>query len=336
MKTFLIRSSEELIKQGMVGYGYKKINFSLCNNITSLATEFKRKGIDRGRNKRQTEHFFNIKKGDRIIVPLNKHFVIGYAEGKQSYDPNTKLKYAQNRQHVKFLKLTKVENKNVAYIPRHILNTKLQQRLKVRFAVNDLSQFDKDFALIENRINNDKSLQPSIIIAEKIEAYIDDFKKKLIKILQKNENITLKAGGQGLELLIKELLELEGYSEVKILEKSNTKGKGDIDIKALKIDFSGIEEVVFCQIKHHKNISSKKAIDQLIEARKTIKDSSNYTKYIAITTALFKEDDVENAKEENIICMDGILLTDWIVNNLSKLKSKTLASLGIGIIPHFF
>jgi restriction system protein len=330
-KTLLVRSPKALIKSGCVGYGFKAVNFSLFPDATALFDEFKTQGINPSRRRKAATRFFNITEGDRILVPLNRTIAIGYATGIKSFEASPVHQHTENRQAVSFL----ADASNVMFISRDVLSTKLQQRLKIRMANTDLSEFNNELDVLEERLSNEQSFCPSMIISEKTEDYINDFKQQLMNKLRKNKDIKLKAGGEGLERLVKELFECENYSGVTIPSKHEIKGKGDIDVKATKVDFTGVEQHVYCQVKHHDKFTGKKAVDQLIEARKLLHEPTISARYIVMTTAEISDEVKEYATANDIICMNGSQLTEWLYSNLDSLNDDTLAMLGIAHVPRF-
>ena len=66
--------------------------------------------------------------------------------------------------------------------------------------------------------------------------------------LQKGKS-NLQTGGIGLENLVCEIMQCEGY-ESKILAKNKFQGKADADILAIKED-SFMSKKIFVQVKHH-------------------------------------------------------------------------------------
>lgn len=142
-------------------------------------------------------------------------------------------------------------------------------------------------------------------------------------------NTRLKAGGRGLEELVKELLEIEGYSSVDILDKKNGEGIADVDIQATSENNPFLKDILV-QVKHHRGETSKHAIEQLIAYEKET-DATTY-KWV-ITTGYISDDSKEFAELNQVNIMEGKQFIEWIYANLSKLKSSTKENLGIVDVP---
>ncbi|UOO86504.1 restriction endonuclease [Neisseria arctica] len=141
-------------------------------------------------------------------------------------------------------------------------------------------------------------------------------------------NTWLAAGGNGLERLVKELLEIEGYS-AKIESKNQSSGIADIDISAEKIDrFNQCRLLI--QVKHHKGETNSHGLKQLIAYDDN--DETDAQKWL-ITTADLSDASKQLAEANQIRVMNGKALVDWIDESLEYLSVGTKQRLGIINVP---
>ncbi|MBN2825624.1 MAG: hypothetical protein JXQ76_09885, partial [Campylobacterales bacterium] len=82
----LVRSPSELIALEQVGYGWSGINFSEYSSDTEVINAIKTKGWSLGRKANMIKRFFNLKKGDIVVLPFSKSIAIAEVEGTKSYD----------------------------------------------------------------------------------------------------------------------------------------------------------------------------------------------------------------------------------------------------------
>lgn len=148
----------------------------------------------------------------------------------------------------------------------------------------------------------------------------------------KSGKTNIKAGGRGLEELVRELLQIDGY-DTKILSKRNGEGMADVDIKAEKIDHILGEQKIFIQVKHHQGMSSNYGLKQLEEARKQLNEDYKDFQLVFLTTANISDVDINEAYEKDIICIDGQSFIDWLYDNLNKLSYETKTALHIIDLP---
>ncbi|MFB6330547.1 restriction endonuclease [Acinetobacter variabilis] len=323
-KYLMVRSPEILIKDNKIGYGWMHVNFSAHEEIKSLIKDIIEKNGSIGRMTNQVKNYFSLKNGDIVIVPLGKKIAIGRVLGQKYYDPLFKGGHGANQVTVDFFKK---ENK-VIYIPRSKLKENLESRLKLRTTIGDLSRFSQEIEHIIQNLNDYGGFDVKNSYQEKSDLYEAEFKKELLDALWKG-NTRLKAGGRGLEELVKELLEIEGYSNVYILDKKNGEGIADIDIQATSEKNPFLKDILV-QVKHHRGETSKHAINQLIAYEN--ETATNAYKWV-ITTGHISDESKLYAEENQINIMEGEQFVDWIYTNLDKLKNITKENLGIVDMP---
>ena len=325
---------DELLKNEVVAVGWSDLNFTLFKeNKATLVNElgkyyFNGEEISpqkRGRWETQSFRFCTIKKGDRIVVPYNNYIIFAEANGQQIYKPEAKRLDLANQQKVSFLR----NNTNdIVKIPRVDLPDKMQRRLRVPGSiVTDFS----DFKDIINMIFDNKTYKYKNIYEKNRQVKIEKFKSELLDNI-KTGKTNIKAGGRGLEELVSQLLQIDGY-DTHILDKRNGEGIADIDIKAEKIDHLLGEQKLFIQVKHHQGISSNYGLKQLEEARKQLNENYKDFQLVFLTTAKISESDINEAYEEDIICIDGQGFVDWLYDNLDKLPYETKTALHVAYIP---
>lgn len=320
----MVRSPESLIKENKIGYGWKQINFSTHNNVNSLIKDIIEKNGSIGRMTNQVKNYFNLKQDDIVIVPLGKSIAIAKVLGEKFFEPSFTGGHGANQIKVEFFR----KDNKIIRIPRSTLKQNLERRLKLRTTIGDLSRFYEEIEHLIQNLNNYGNFEINNSFQEKAGFYEQEFKKELLNAICKG-NTRLKAGGRGLEELVKELLKIEGYSQVDILDKKNGEGIADVDIQATSENNPFLKDIIV-QVKHHNGETSNHAINQLIayEAEAT----SNAYKWV-ITTGHISDESKLYAEENQINIMEGEQFVDWIYTNLDKLKRTTKESLGIVDVP---
>lgn len=325
MNIMMVRCPRFVLDKGFIGYGWDRVDFSKFDNENDLIKQFSQQypnGI--GRHTNNIKRYYNLKKGDIVIVPLFKSIAIGVVDGEKKFDITLSQNNACNLISVDFFK---TEDKHLALIPRGLLTQGLESRLKLRTSIANLNVFKDNICDLIDAIKNKGFYEHETYILEREEKEKSNFKQKLLQFITSGKT-WISAGGNGLERLVKELFEIEGYT-AKIHAKNKTRDISDIDIIADKIDrFS--ETHILIQVKHHSNISGSYGIKQLIAINDY--DDQNYKK-LFITTADISEETKVFALENNIETMVGSELVDWIYENIDKLSNKTKQQLGIIEIP---
>ena len=324
----------ELLKNEVVAVGWSYIDFTLCkDNREKFDAElekvyFKNSKLApsvKGKWRNQSFRFCGIKKGDYIVVPYHQYIILAEAVGEQIYKPEVINLNLANQQKVQYL--YDRDNKLVK-IPRASLPENMQRKLRVLGSiVTDFSEFKNE---IDTIFASGKFSYKNIHESQK-EQKITDFKKTLLNNIR-NGHTNLKAGGRGLEELVSELLEIEGY-KTKILGKSTFSGIADVDIEAEKIDQFFGEQKLFVQVKHHQGESSDWGLEQLKAAKNILDKDNKDFQLVFITTAGISDDVIEKAYENNIVCIDGQKLVDWLYDNLTSLSELTKEALHIIFVP---
>lgn len=322
---FVMVRSPKLIKQNQIGYGWARVDFSQFDTVTDLINQgFK--DIDRGRQTNQIKRYFNLKQGDYVVVPFSGSIAIAEVVGQKSHHPITKgLRYGENRITVSYL-----QHKDGYFIPRNNLSTALQNRLKIRTTICDLNAFSEELYKHIESVKNNTLYTWDTEQEQKLQENTETFKKNLLARLRNNKEMNLKSGGIGLEKLIQEILEAKGYTAY-IPAKNEKSGIQDVDIIATRMaEFSGKQEVILIQAKHHAGTTNSHGVKQ-VAAYEINEEEYTYIERVLITTAAFKN--IEFAEQNNVTVLAGAEFVDWIYENLEYLSKKSLSALGVSNVP---
>lgn len=335
-KYYMVRamlSSEEDLKlfqeNSIVAVGWSKVDFSKYINQPEMLREkvveqyyksgdFAPQSV--GRQLNQVVRFVSIKTGDYIVVPYWSQILLAEATENFRYD---KASFERDLSNQLVVNYKKHEGKFLT-IPRNALSEGLQRRLRVRGnSVGALDEFHSEIAaLFEKGQTFDNTIYEAIQHKE------EKFKRDLEHVLTDGKN-NLQTGGIGLERLVCELMQCEGY-DAKVLDKKRFEGMADADIEAFKEDRFNSQKI-FIQVKHHSDVSDSWGIEQLEKIIQSNKYSDHT--YVFVTSAKMTEEDKKRAEDDEIIWMDGSGLAEWIVDNIDKLSSETLNKLRISPVP---
>ena len=313
-----------LFKNDVIAIGFSRVSFANndIDNIVSLIEleyNFWNKLSQGSRTLRKNEinRFKKISNGDIIIVPYYGYVCLAIAEGKEIYDNSLIDSVDLSNQHkVKYLR----SNGEVLRIPRAELSEGLQRRLRVRGrSVSDLWEFQEEINNIYMFAEDSYSWTNNIAIYE--EEKKNQFKNTLLNNIRTGKTY-LGAGGIGLEDIIVEMLQLEGYNAKKLPKNIFPTG-ADADIKATRSDIFSDTNLLI-QVKHHQGFSSGAGIKQLLNIRP--QDESNEYKefkFVLITTANIDTSISEQCEEYDIDFLDGSQFIDWLFDLLPKLSEES-------------
>ena len=319
-KVLLMRGPVELISEGYAGIGWGQ--FQLCK-FTTADKFFKHLESTQqsvGRSGNQLRRFIEVKQGDIIVVPAPARIYIGIATGEKQFCANKP--WGENQIKVDFP--CDAENEPIS-IARTDLKQGLQSRLRIRLTVADLDYFKDEIIERYNDIKNNVSSGALSKINEKAGEKLEQFKAKLLDNLR-NRNHYLEAGGQGLEHLVKELLEIEGYTAVIPSKQSHEVGV-DVDIEAQSRN-PFITQELLIQVKDHVGYTDKHAIEQIAKAKK---EDDCYRWVVSL--ADFSQDAKDCAVKFNVKLMSGNEFVDWLAELWQDLSPTTQQKLGIASVP---
>lgn len=320
---------KEFVEKGVVAVGWSDLKFTDYVNISELKNAIwnsyykdsskRQQSISLSLN--QASMFKNIQKGDKIIVPCPYGVLLAEADDGEIYSDSSYKFDLANQHRVKF----QLKNGKPKIVARTELPENLQRRLRVRGrSVSNLIEFKN---IIDKLFEEDYSFSEQVQSNENSEQ--DLFKAELLKRIQ-NGKTYLQTGGTGLEYLVKEIMECEGY-KADVLDKKAFPEFADADVKAEKIDRFSTQQFLI-QVKHHYGVSNDWGITQLAK----IREYHKYDEYdlMFITSASVNERTMQEAEKFGIDVFDGNALVELIYDNLNKLSEETKRRLGISLIPH--
>lgn len=319
-KYMLVRSPRSLLKSGMVGHGWRQVDFSRFDSADDLINYFKEEKINRGRKTNQIKRFFNLSMGDIALVPAEQAVAVVKVDGKKSYDRSA-VGYGSNR-----VSVTPFQDPlgNIRYVERKVLSEGLQRRLRVRQSVTDLDIFSDEIGHLVSSLESDGNLGYVSTINEGDIAYREGFKSRLLKKIRKGHT-GLAAGGNGLERLVKHLFEIEGY-QARILPKTNGEGIADVDIEATRND-PFVNTKLLVQVKHHDGREGLRGIRQLQGAS----EEDDAVVRVLITTADVSDDVLQ--LDDSIKVIDGNEFVEWLTERVDKINDEFRCRLGIFGLP---
>ena len=326
---YLVRSCRNIpLENGVIGIGWDDVKFcdfpnaeEIIKNITQVLK------WNIGRHSNQIRRFKAIKEGDVVVVPYWGTAVIGVALGKELHDPKYYGQMGSNQQQVRF---PRDASGKVKLIPRGSLREGLQKRLKIRITVADLREFKDDLDAALSKLEAGDAYSWSSGNEQKLEGLEQAFKKTLLEHIRTGKT-GLKSGGTGLEHLVKELLDIDGFNDVSVFSKKAFKGSGDADVWASKTDVLRTDEFLI-QVKHHDGKTGDWGLKQLLEIPKLMPEYAD-CQLVLVTSGDISEENSNFAEENDITILDGTDLVEWICRAIPRLSSKTKAVLGISGIP---
>lgn len=319
-KYILVRAMNRdvFLQNNVVAVGWSEVDLSQYPDESKFSIIQKKYPSFNSKYINAINRFCSLKAGDIVIVPVPEAIRIARVKtGKLVYS-NKDIKYDQANQ---------IE---VEYITDNILRKDLrgdfQRRLRVRgYPTLDLSEFrDQIEELIQNPQNTAKQYWINVEIKQ-----AEHFKKTLLKKIQ-DCSMFMESNGNGLEELIRDMMELKGYVDCRKCAKNEHPGKADADIIATD---PFLDRKIFIQAKHHRGETGEWGIKQLEELRKAQGKLDNNEDYILWTTAVLTDEAHQFAAEKGIMIKTGEDLVELIYELLNRLPKKWLVLLGISDVP---
>jgi len=323
MNYILVRSPKELIKNHRVGYGWASVNFSNYRTFDELI-ESGFEGKDLGRKRNQIQRYFHLKAGDIVVVPLSRFVVFAEVVGTKSFVQG--VRYGENQIQVNYLRN---DNGEVYYYPRSELEHPLQKRLRIRMSIANLKDFEDSLSKIVADLKQNKIYLSSNEISEKQEQVAIDFKQQLESRLRTGKKIWIESGGQGLEKLVAEIFQANGYDAM-VQAKNGVSGIADVDVVAKRINIlTGDVEGTLIQAKHHKGTTHLHGIEQLVAYPVAPDEYDTHRKVLVTTASSVSKEARQLSENNNIKVVLGDELASWIYDNVDKLSEITLRKLGV-------
>ena len=336
--SYMIRAmgSEEddfdvFFRNDVVAVGWSQLDFSAYGSpddlVRAVESEYYSSGDTApqviGKKKNEVRRFKEIKGGDRIVVPYWSSVVLAIAEGEERFsDQDGESRDLANQHVVSFMR--DASGGRVA-IPREQLSEGLQRRLRVRGStVADLREFESEIErLFEGEVYTST-------IARIQDGQERDFKRRLLAILQEGRS-GLRAGGIGLEYLVRELLEADGYVAA-IQPKNRFPDIADADIEATRDDHVTSTKLLV-QVKHHSGESDDWGAQQLSKVLEMQADVFAEYRLVLVTTADPSEQLQKLCVAKDITLISGSQLVDWVTDSLVKLGPETRLKLRVSDVP---
>lgn len=330
-----MRSAKEdfdvFFNNSVVAVGWNELNFSdyesLDELLHSVELHYYPAG-DRtapqvaGKRKNEIRRFKGIKKGDKIVIPYWGSVRLAVASGEEKFSVPDMQRDLGNQHVVSFIQ---EGNGDYVTIPREQLSEGLQRRLRVPGSgITDLSDFDEE---VENLFNGEAFISTIARVQNDQERL---FKTKLLNILQEGTS-ALQAGGIGLEKLVANLLEVDGY-HVDIQSKSRFSGIADADIVAIRDDHLASTKLLV-QVKHHSGESDEWGAQQLSHILETEPDLFAEYRLVLVTSGRASTSLMELCEKKDITLVTGAHLVDWITDSLEKISPKMRIALRISDVP---
>lgn len=279
----------------------------------------------RGRRENEILRFNRIEEGDRILAPYRSSVALATATNEHRYNPDTGIDLANQI----VVSYARDENGDLLTVSRADLTEALQRRLRVRGStVSDLGEFGEE---IERLFDADGAFTWKAHHRAEEEKRREQFGNELREHLR-NGHVHVQGGGLGLEDLVAELLEHEGYDEVSMLAKQTFDGNGDADVQATRVDRFG-EQKLLVQVKHHQGTSGSHGLEQLVIIQENEPEAWGDHDLVLVTTGNVSDDLQAKAGQVDVDVLDGHDLIDWLLDHVDDLSPRTRRSLGISEVP---
>lgn len=317
-------------RKGVVAVGWSRVNFSSFEDVEELVNAVDQEYYagssispqQLGKKKSQVRRFKILEPGDRIIVPYWSGIRLATVVAGEEFCAEDGDKFDLANQHkVEYL----MSDGEIITVPRDQISEGLQRRLRLRgTSIADFNEFQGEIEMLFSGKTHLVSL------SEEQEEYQRQFEVKLLSIICDGHS-SLQAGGIGLERLVIELLEIDGY-KADPFSKQAFQGFADADIKASKADFIASTDLLV-QVKHHQGKTDDWGAQQLTEVIRTTGNEYEGHQLVLITSGNASEALKSTCEEEGIILIDGEGLVRWICESLATLKPETKRILRISELP---
>lgn len=334
MATYMVRAMSQsdaeyaiFFEQNVIAVGWSEVNFSSYTDIEKLIAAVDTKYYsDRktapqvvGKKLNEVRRFKEMRSGDYIVIPYRGAIRLARLGEGEKYDQSTLGLDLCNQRFADYLKV----DQDYLSVPRSSLSEGLQRRLRVRgTTIADLSEFGMEIEQLFQDPNASWLSHFTKVESERMVAWQDHLLKNI-----RNGKTNLKAGGRGLEELIKCLLDLEGY-KAQILSKRRFRDLGDADIEANRSDRFE-DRKLLVQVKHHSGQSDAWGAQQLTAILETEKETFAGHILVLVTTADASQELVEFCEQQDIRLINGVELVRWIYEHIDRMPLEWRASLGI-------
>jgi restriction system protein len=325
---YLVRTLPELIEKGIVGVGWVDFHFNEIPDAEEALRLIVEDWGSVGRWSNQIRRFYNIAEGDVVVAPVPYAVAIGKATGGLFYDT---AYYDADRANQRRVNFPRDQEGRVITIPRTSFSEAFQRRLQVQgMTVNDLGEFAAEIQSAVVSLEQGSNYSWVNQIHEETSRQKEVFKKKLLVNIQSGKT-NLQTGGVGLENLVCELLNLEGYS-AHVLSKRHFGSFADADVQASRSDRCTMVKL-FVQVKHHQGFSNEDGIHQLEEIRNAHAGEYDDYEHVFVTSASVSEELRKTAEKSEVTVIAGPELAEWLSDHIHRLSNETKLALGVYEVP---
>ncbi len=263
-----------------------------------------------------------------MVAPVPYAVAIGTAIGGLLFAEASVATDRANQRRVNF---PRDAEGRVITIPRTSFSEAFQRRLRVQgMTVNDLEEFADEIEEARASLSSGADYTWQNQVLAQLSRQQDAFKQNLLANIQSGRT-NLQTGGVGLEQLVRELLETEGY-KARVLSKRQFGSYADADVQASRADRCASVKLLV-QVKHHQGFSNDGGIRQLEEIRKAHAGEYDDHEVVFVTSASVSEELREAAELANVTVLARLELVDWISEQIDRLAAETKLALGIYEVP---
>lgn len=331
---YLVRSARCIpLETGLVGVGWSATPFKDSATAEELLEKMRADGWELDRQPNQIRRFKAIRRGDLVVVPWWGAIAIGEALGEERYDASEPC-FSQNGSNQHRVRFPVDSGGKVKLLARTELNEALQRRLKIRITIADLSEFADE---IEEAYNNLVAGRAHSLAAriEVEEARLVQAAKEILLANIQQGRTGLAAGGVGLECLVRELLEIDGFDAVPLSKRHFGAHTADADISATRSSFLGSQQY-FIQVKHHWGDSGEWGVQQLIDIPDKFPSEYGDHELVLVTSGELSREARALAEQHDVIVVNGAKLVDWVFASTPHLRRETQLALGLMNVPALF
>jgi restriction system protein len=322
---------EVFFRNNVVAVGWSRVDFTAFESPDELVQALEEKYYSdgctdprvMGRKKNEVRRFKGIEEHDKIVVPYWSSVRLAVAGSKARYSARDGEVRDLGNQHI--VSFVPDADDGFLTVPRDQLSEGLQRRLRVRGSiVADLSEFEEE---VEHLFHGEAYTSTIARLQNEQQKH---FKSKLLTILQDGTS-ALQAGGIGLEHLVKELLQADGYVAA-VQAKNRFPEIADADIEATRDDhITSVKLLV--QVKHHSGESDDWGARQLTHILETEPDLFSEYSLVLVTSGSPSEALQALCVAKDITLISGTQLVDWVLDSLEHLRPQTKTKLRISDIP---
>lgn len=327
-RCFLVRSCRQIpLEEHRIGIGWDDMPFNEFPDGETLLAEMDATGWNIVRNRSVIRRYMALQRGDLVVVPWWGTILLAEVRGERHYDDRFYDLMGSNQVEVRFV--TDAQGA-VRLIPRSDLSESLQRRLKTQWAVTDLWEFETEISKLFSDLCCGRPSSFVLGVQTKQAELIESFKRDLLANIH-DRRTGLQTGGLGMEALVAELLEIDGFEVAGLAKTHFGSSEADADLEATRTNALRSDEYLV-QVKHHEGASDGHGVRQLLKIHEDFPDYRQH-QLVWVTSGNVDRTDKALAEKHDVIVKDGTQLVEWILTSMPHLKATTLAQLGILNVP---